>query len=116
MRMSTGYEPSAPTKPGNGPPIEVEKRADVRRVAHVRGEEAVEGQRQAAGDEGDEPAHERGEDGEDRPERQPDEVRQREEEPEEDEEPRPRQVVLELELDRMLGELHRAGEAGSDDG
>ena len=59
ISRSIPYEPARPVKPGNRRPIEVHERDEVRRVADVRGEEAVERVRHAPEDERDEPRDER---------------------------------------------------------
>ena len=57
------------------------------RIADECGEKSVEGQRYAADHERDEPGDEYGDDGDDRPQHEPDEVGNGEEEPEEDRQP-----------------------------
>ena len=96
--MSTGY-PGVPVKPGNGFATSDEG-AHVRHVTNVRGEEAVQRIGRAAAHEGDQAVRDRGEERRERPERQPDEVRQGEEEPEQHRQPRATAVVLEHEPHR----------------
>ena len=73
---------------------EEDVRVDVRRVADVRGEEVVQDRRHLGLDHHGEPRREPDGPGGDAPERQPDEVGNREQQPEEDGETRPHEVVL----------------------
>ena len=89
-----------------------EERADVHRVAHPGGDEAVQGRRHASRRERDEPGDDDGEEREHAPQREPDQVRDREQEPEEDGQPRALDVVGELEphgVRRQRGERQHAG-------
>lgn len=74
-------------------------------VADVRAEEAVQRVRRAAGDERRDPVRDRRQERDDAPQRQPDEVRQREQEPEEDGEAAAAPVVVD-------GQPHRVGRLG----
>ncbi len=80
---------------------EEDVRADVGRVADVAGREAVEARRQLAVDDDGEPVHEGDEADRDPPERDPEDVRDREQPAEEDGQPAPAQfVVADDEADR----------------
>ena len=75
----------------------------MRLVAHVRGDEAVERRRDPSRHERDEPGDEDGQQREHRPEREPQQVRDREQEPEEDGEPRALAAIAQIEADRVAG-------------
>ena len=79
----------------------------MRARAHEGGEEPVEEARDAAEDEREQPRHDRRERGRDGPEREPDEVRDREQEAEGHEQPRPSEVVVRVDGDRVRRELRR---------
>ena len=91
---------------------EKEERHHVHRVAHPRGDEAVERHRHPAGHERDDPGDEHGQQREHAPEDEPDQVRDREEEPEEDGEPRPLEVVGQLEPNRVRRQRGVRDDAG----
>ena len=98
-----------------GPPRETGKRIgdeqqecpDLGRVADIGGQEAVQRFRRAAEKEGHETVRERGEEGGNRPEGEPDEVRQGEQEAEEDRQARAPSVVGEFDAHRVLGKCPR---------
>ena len=71
-------------------------------VADVAAEEPVQRLGQAAGDEGGEPARDRGEEDADRPEHDPDQMRDREQQPEQDRQARTPEIVRKREPDRMV--------------
>ena len=86
---------------------EIDEGDEVRRVADVCGEEPMERVWNASGHERYDPRCKDGEDDRDRPEHDPDEVRDGEEEAEEDREARPLEVVRDDDADRVFGELAR---------
>ena len=86
-----------------------EKRADVRLVADVRREEAMQRRGRTAGHEREPPLRDQCEEGDDAPEEQPEDVRHRQEETEEGRQPRPAAVVVHRERHGMLGHRPRRG-------
>ncbi len=95
----------APREAREPAPDEVDERDEVRRVAHVGGEEAVQRLRQPSECERDQPGEEPDEEDPDRPQQDPDEVGNREEEAEEDGEARPAEVVGDDRSHGVLGQV-----------
>ena len=75
----------------------------MRRVADVCGQEVMQSRRDAAGNDAGEPCGDNGEHDGDRPEPEPDEVRDRKQEPEEDGQPRAAEIVSDGQLNRVAG-------------
>ena len=96
-----GVEARLADELGVGVRDEVEVGEDVGRVADVGAEEAVEPTRERACREHGEPARDRREEYRDRPEHEPDQVRDEEQEPEEHRHPAPAEVVGDREAHRM---------------
>ena len=107
ISTSIPYEPARPVKPGKAAADQVDECEEVRRVADVCGEEAMERVRQPSEHEREDPGRRRDEEHRERPEHDPDEVRDREEEAEEDREPRPLEVVGDDDAHGVLRELAR---------
>jgi hypothetical protein len=87
---------------------------DVREIADVAREKRVDRVRNTRREEGDDPPGEGREQGGHGPQREPEEVRNREQQPEEDSQARAPQVVVVHEPDRVLPRLellHGRGEA-----
>ena len=90
---------------GEAPPDEIHEREEVRLVADIRGEEAVQPGRHPARHERGEPGGDRREDDRDRPQEEPDKVGDRQEQAEEHRQARPREVVVDRHADGVLGKL-----------
>ena len=99
--------PLAPDESGKRAADDAEECPDVRACAHEGGEETVEEARDAAEDEREQPRHDSRERGRDGPQREPDEVRDREQEAKRHEQPRPPEVVVHMDCDRVRRELGR---------
>ena len=93
--------PGFPHEAGIGVGHEREICGEVRLVADVAAHHSVEPGGRAAGEDRDHPVDDAGDDDPDRPEREPDEVWNREQQSEEDRDPRALVVVLDDEVDRM---------------
>ena len=104
--------PGRADEAGEGAADEEEERADVHRVPHPSGDEAVQGRRHASEDEREDPGDEHGDEDEHGPQQEPDEVRDHEQEPEEDRQPRALDQVGRAELDGV-GRKRGARQHGS---
>ena len=100
-REVDGVAPRGADEAREGAADEEEERADVHRVAHPGGEEAVQADGTRPITSATIHATSDGEESEDRPQQEPDEVREREQEPEEDRQPRALERSVELEPDGM---------------